>query len=99
MVRPGASRYSRLRQDGAHWRADQGWKEGWRGGHGERGEGMGQQRVHRSLSAEHKFGISASTKAVQSLKYLLSRSFASEQRTNRAGAIRRIVKRLFIYSR
>lgn len=55
--------------------------------------------VHRSLRAEHKFGISASTKAVQSLKYVLSRSFASEQRTNRAGAIRKIVKRLFIYSR
>ena len=48
---------------------------------------------------EKKIGISASTKAVQSLKYLLSRSFASEQRTNRAGAIRRIVKKLFIYSR
>ena len=29
------------------------------GGHGEREEGMGQQRVHRSLSVEHKVGISS----------------------------------------
>lgn len=41
----------------------------------------GQERVHRPLWATHEFGISNSTKfltplnAVQSLKYILSRSF------------------------